>query len=242
MPKKLPLPDYSDVHRVRGSEHFTRDKAQALATRFSFKPDYGLYENLNDAAAWLDIFHPSSGVQREKEKQAERKGVKGYRAGIGDAAPTVRRQEFEALQARGKDFLESLRKLGHHACVDLVMNDPKVPQGCVDLEKLELEVQILLWATRKALAALPDAKAGRPAKDVEVLFAACVREIYLEGTGRDDTPKHDRENDTYSGDFFEFFKVCMETVGLRKGDEQLSRLAGEVCRKTRKSVGPIITE
>jgi len=240
MPKKLPLPDYSDSHSVWG-DSFPRDKAEELAIRFPFKSGYDLYEKLNQAASWLDMFHPASRAQREKAAREEKKGVKGYRSGVGDAAPKVRRQEFEALQKRGEDFLESLRKLGHHARVDLAMNDPKVPQGRVDLEKLRLEVQILLWATRKALKALRGAKAGRPAKDLEALFATQIRNIYREGTGKDDKPKHDRD-DTYSGDFFEFFKACMEAVNLYKGDKQLARLANNACKGEGMKAGPKIEE
>ncbi len=237
MPKKLPLPDYSDTHFVWGNS-VTRDIVEELAAQFRFKPEYDLYRELNEAASWLEMFHPGSRAQREKAAREERKGIKGYRAGLGDAAPRVRRREFEVLQARGKDFLESLRKLGHHARVDLAMNDPKVPQGSVDPRKLGLDVQVLLWATRNASDALHDAKPGRPPQDVEVLFAACIRKIYREGTGNDDKPKHDRDSDTYGGDFFDFFVECMKAVKLYKSDRQYYRLARDACNGENTKTGP----
>lgn len=240
MPKNLPLPNYRDSHSVWG-DSFPRDKAEELATRFPFKPEYDLHEELNQAASWLNMFHPASMTQREKAAREEKKGVKGYRSGVGDAAPKVRRQEFEALQKRGEDFLESLRKLGHHARVDLDRNALNVPQGRVDLQQLWAEVHLVVQATRRSLESLRDAKPGRPAKNLEAQFATAIRKIYREGTGKDDKPKHDRD-DTYSGDFFEFFKSCMEAVNLYKGDKQLARLANNACKGEGMKAGSKIEE
>lgn len=241
MSKKLPLPDYRDVHTVWGNS-FPRDKAEGLAAQFPFKPEYDLYEELNEAASWLDMFHPASRAQREKAAREGKKGVKGFRAGVGDTAPKVRREELQELQKRGEDFLESLRKLGHHARLDLDRNALNVPQGRVDLQQLWLEVHLLVQATHRSLESLSAAKPGRPAKDVEALFAAQVRKIYREGTGRNDKPKHDRESNAYYGDYYEFFTQCMNAVGLYKGDRQLARLADEACKGEDVKAGPKIEE
>lgn len=214
MPRNKGLPDYSAANFGRRHEYFTEKMAKQLAEIFSFKHGFGLHEKLNDAAEWLDIFHNR-----------------------GDESPRVQKQELEELQKRADALRESLGCLGRHAQVAILMNDPKVSQGQVDLSRLKISLQILGWATKNAIEGLPEARKGAPPKDLEALYSACLREIYIDGTGRHDTPKHDRGNDTYSGNFFEFFKACMAEVGLVKSDEQLSRLAGEACRKTSKVRG-----
>jgi hypothetical protein len=225
VPKKVLLPDYSNAHSVWGRDFFPEEKANELARRYRFKPDFDLYEKLNDAAAWLAVF-----------------------SNHGDESPTVQRRELETLQKRASSLLEALRKLGHHASVrvmlkatvthsinvngpgDVEVTELPEPIKQIDLHAFEQDVQKFTRVVTVAVNGLRDAKKWQPRKDIERVFAASVREIYVEGTGNDDKPKHDRENETYYGDFFFFFVECMKGVRLYKGGEQMARLAGEACR------------
>lgn len=204
MPKKVPLQDHSGAHFGYRREYFSEKISDGLAQRFGFRSDFDLHKALNDAAEWWDMFRKP-----------------------GDSPPSVRRKALETVRQQAEDLWGSIRRLGHHSRVDLWLHAPPV-RPKPDLEKLTIDLQVLQWAARNALKALPSGKSGRRRNEGERLFVAGVRQAYVEGTGKTDKETYSDLEGSYRGNFFEFLRECLKVMGIRKSDSRIAAMAREV--------------